>query len=94
MSKPMRFQQVANELGPSATEEQINAVLVKSLYNALQQAEQKVRALEAIVKATIIETPSGQPCYRTANEVAQGMPLRVERVVRKQLAALAGRKLI
>ena len=45
----------------------------------------RVEALKAIIKAIIIETPQGQPCYRTINGVPMEMPKRVELLVRKYL---------
>ena len=52
----------------------------------------RAEALEAIIKATIIETPQGQPCYRTINGVPMEMPKRVELLVRKHLAAVKTRR--
>lgn len=40
------------------------------------------------LRACVIVTKQGQPCYRTANGVPQGMPKRVEREVLNVITAL------
>jgi hypothetical protein len=41
--------------------------------------------LRAALDAMVIVTAQGQPCYRTSNDIPQGMPKKVERIVRRAL---------
>jgi len=48
---------------------------------------EKLARYERAFRAMVIVTQQGQPCYRTANNIPQGMPRKVERAVREALAA-------
>lgn len=52
-----------------------------------QAAEAKLAKVVEALEAMVIVMESGQPCYRTGNGIPQGMPRKVERVVRAAIAA-------
>ena len=51
-----------------------------------------ILALMQAFRAMVVVTPQGQPCYKTADGLPQGMPRRVERVVRHTLKVLEERR--
>jgi len=59
---------------------------ISDLHFRLHEAEAACVVKDEALRACVIVTSQGQPCYRTADDVPQGMPRKVERIVRAALA--------
>lgn len=66
--------------------------MAKAVMAGMDSRDTMILALMQAFRAMVVVTPQGRPCYKTENGLPQGMPWRVERVVRHTLKVLEGKR--